>query len=121
MDTKQNRRNRIKYKQKVKAKKQEIIKSWVARIKAANTVVNLSKEDIPDAAYKFQSKGLGYVPSQKLNSQNLKYDITEFIWKLEWRTFFTANPEIDSANGPPGDLHKVEYLASHTLILQHLN
>ena len=32
--------------------------------------------------------------------------MTKFIRKLECRNFFTANPEIDLGNGPPGDLHK---------------
>ena len=69
------------------------------------TVVNLSNEDVPDAAYIFLSKGLGFVPSQKVDLQDLKYDTAEFIRKLEWKAFFKANPDLDSHNDPSSDIH----------------
>ena len=100
------RKNRAKYKAKTKMKKHEKLKSIVSKIKEGNTVVNLSNVEVPDAAYIFLSKGLGFVPSQKVNPQDLKYDMTEFIRKLEWRTFFKANPELETNNDPSGGLHR---------------
>ena len=80
--------------------------AMVNKIKQENTVINLSTIDIPDAAYIFLSKGLGYVPSQKVDIQDLKYDTEEFIRKLEWKAFFKANPEIDMGNDPSGGVHR---------------
>ena len=66
-------------------------------------MLRFSNEDIPDAAYIFLSKGLGYTPPQKVNLQDLRHDMTEFIMKL---TFFTAKPKIDSGNRNSGDVHQ---------------
>ena len=77
------KKNRTAYKTKMKRKKQEKIKGLVTKIKDGNTVVNLSNEDVPDAVYIFLSKGLGFVPAQKVDMQDLKYDAVEFIRKLE--------------------------------------
>ena len=63
--------NRKKYKVKVKKKKQEKIRALVDKIKDNNVVVNLSNVDIPDAAYLFLSKGLGYIPSTKVDPHDL--------------------------------------------------
>ena len=95
--------NRKKYKVKVKKKKQEKIRALVDKIKDNNVVVNLSNVDIPDAAYLFLSKGLGYIPSTKVDPHDLKYDTTEFIRKLEWKAFFKANPELQSDNHLSGN------------------
>lgn len=84
------RKNRVRYKKKVKEKKKKKLNDIVSRIKENNTVINLSTEDVPDATYIFLSKGLGYVPSQKVDTQDLKYDATEFIRKVSWRAFFTV-------------------------------
>ena len=47
------------------------------------------------SAYLYLAKVLGFVPSQKVDVQNLKYDVLEFI-----RKFLHQNPEIESS----GDL-----------------
>ena len=78
----------------------------MTKIKKENTVINLSDEEVPDAALIFLAKGLGYVPSQKVDIQDLKYDTTEFIRKLEWKSFFKANPELEMANDPSADIHR---------------
>lgn len=65
-------------------------------MKQENIVVNLSTEEIPDAAYIFLQMGLGFVPAHKVDMEDLKYDTAEFIRKLEWRAFFHANPELQS-------------------------
>ena len=49
-----------------------------------NIVVNLSNQEIPDAVYIFLQKGLGFVPSYRVDMEDLKYDTLEFIRKLEW-------------------------------------
>ena len=100
------KKNRLAYKAKVKIKKQGKIKAIVTKIKEENTVINLSDEEVPDAALIFLAKGLGYVPSQKVNIQDLKYDTTEFIRKLEWKSFFKANPELETVNDPSADIHR---------------
>ena len=66
------KKNRIIYKAKLKKRKQDKIKSLVTKIKEENTVVNLSNDEIPDSAYIFLSKGLGYVPSYRVDMQDLK-------------------------------------------------
>ena len=68
------KKNRIAYRTKLKRRKQDKLRALVSKIIAGNTVVNLSNEVIPDAVYVFLSKGLGFVPSQKVNVQELKYD-----------------------------------------------
>jgi hypothetical protein len=65
----------------------------------------LSNEEVPDAAYVFLSKGLGYVPSQKVDVHDLKYDTNEFIRKLSWKAFFKANPELET-NDLSGGIHR---------------
>ncbi len=99
------KKNRIAYRRKLKLKKQEKIKSIVSKIKQGNTVINLSNEDVPDAVFVFLSKGLGYVPAKRVDFQDLKYDMTEFIRKLEWKAFFQANPELAN-NDSSGDMHR---------------
>ena len=86
------KKNRLIYKKKVRSRNQIRIKTIATKIKQENTVINLSSEEVPDAAYLFLSKGLGYVPTQKVDLQDLKYDTTEFIRKLEWKAFFKSNP-----------------------------
>ena len=82
---KKNRQNHIRNKKK---KKNEKMKEMIAKIKSENLVVNLSNEEIPDITYIFLAKGLGFVPSMKVDIQDLRYDTLEFIRKLEWKAFF---------------------------------
>jgi hypothetical protein len=100
------KKNKRTYRKKVRTKNQEKIKAIVTKIKQENTVINLSSEEVPDAAYIFLSKGLGYVPSQKVDLQDLKYDTTEFIRKLEWKAFFKANPGLETNNNLAGNIHR---------------
>ena len=76
------RRNRQNYQRNKKRKKQEKIEQLVTKIKEENVVVNLSIEEVPASAYLFLAKGLGYVPSTKVDLQDLKYDTLEFLRKL---------------------------------------
>ena len=108
------RKNRVRYKKKVKEKKKKKLNDIVSRIKENNTVINLSTEDVPDATYIFLSKGLGYVPSQKVDTQDLKYDATEFIRKVSWKAFFKANPELQTDNDPSGSLHRDIKVSGYT-------
>ena len=71
----------------------------------SNVVVNLSDEEVPDAAYIFLVKGLGFVPARKVDMQDLKYDAEEFIRKLEWKAFFKANPDIQESSDLSGSVH----------------
>ena len=98
------RKNRINYKNKLRTKKKNKLSAQVAKIKENNTVINLSPQEIPDSVYIFLSKGLGYVPSQKVDMQDLKYDTAEFIRKLTWKAFFKANPHLKS-NDQTNSLH----------------
>ena len=98
------KKNRLKYKAKAKARKAEKIKAVVDRIKERNFVVNLSIEEIPDGTYIFLAKGLGFIPAQKVDMQDLKYDTEEFLRKLGWKAFFKANPELQN-NDLSGGLH----------------
>ena len=77
----------------------------VNKIKQENSVINLSNTEVPNAAYIFLAKGLGFVPSQKVDLQDLKYDTTEFICKLEWKAFFKANPDLETGNDPFYNMH----------------
>ena len=95
-NARQKKKKRTIYANKQKAIKAERIKKIVDKIKDENIVVNLSNQDIPDAVYIFLQKGLGFVPSHKMDIQDFKYDTIEFIRKLEWRAFFEANPELQS-------------------------
>ncbi len=92
------KKNRIRYKAKVKIKKQQKLASMIDKIKEGNIVINLSDEEIPAATYVFLAKGLGFVPSCKVDTQDLKYDTSEFIRKLSWKAFFKANPELQSGD-----------------------
>ena len=49
---------------------------------------------------------MGFVPAQKVNLQDLKYDTSEFIRKVEWKAFFKANPDLETVNDPSGDIHR---------------
>ena len=64
--------------------------------------------------YLFLSKGLGYIPPQKVDFQDLKYDTTEFIRKLAWKAFFKANPELQTKNDPSADLHRDIKISGYT-------
>ena len=96
--TTNRKKNRINYKKKVKARNKSKLAAIILKIKENNTVINLSNENIPDAVYLFLSKGLGYVPTQKVDLQDLKYDATEFIRKLSWKAFFKANLGLETNN-----------------------
>ena len=56
----------------------------------------MANVEIPASAYLFLAKGLGFVPSIKVDLQDLKYDSLEFIRKLEWKAFFHQNPDLTS-------------------------
>ena len=60
--------------------------------------MNLSNREIPAATYIFVAKGLGFVPSHKVDQHDLKYDTTEFLRKLAWRAFFETNPELQNGH-----------------------
>ena len=38
--------------------------------------------------------------------QELKYDTSEFIRRLEWKAFFHANPELENNIDPAADIHR---------------
>ena len=100
------KKNKLIYRQKVRTRNQNRIQTIVTKIKQENTVINLSSQEVPDAAYIFLSKGLGYVPTQKVDLQDLKYDTTEFIRKLEWKAFFKLNPGLETDNKPTSNIHR---------------
>jgi hypothetical protein len=77
----------------------------VEKIKEENIVVNMSTEEVPASAYLFLAKGLGFVPTKKVDPQDLKYDTLEFIRKLEWKAFFHQNPEIANTSNA-SNLHQ---------------
>ena len=108
------RKNRAKYKKKVKEKKKNKIAAIITKIKENNTVINLSREEVPDATYMFLAKGLGYVPSQKVDVEDLKYDATEFVRKVAWKAFFKANPEIETNNDLSRSLHNDIKVSGYT-------
>ena len=95
-NARQRKKEKIRYVNKQKKKKQENIEAMVDKIKNENIVVNLSNQEVPNAVYIFLQKGLGFVPSHKVDLQDLKYDTMDFIRKLEWRAYFEANPELQS-------------------------
>ena len=97
------KKNRTIYRKKVKEKEKRA--ALVSKIKESNTVINLSTEEVPDSVYIFLSKGLGYVPTRKVDQQDLKYDTNEFIRKLSWKAFFKANPELETNFDPKNNLH----------------
>ena len=68
------KKNRENYKRNRKMKKNEKMKGLIDKIKEENIVVNLSQEEIPASAYLYLAKGLGFVPSIKVDLQDLKYD-----------------------------------------------
>ena len=53
----------------------------------------------------FLTKGLGYVQSQKVDIEDLKYDAMDFVRKVAWKAFFKANPNIEANNDPACSLH----------------
>ncbi len=99
------KKNRIAYRTKTKMKKQQRIQAIVSKIKQGNTVINLSDEVVPDSVFMFLAKGLGYVPAKRVDFQDLKYDMTEFIRKLSWKAFFKANPDLANTD-PFNDIHR---------------
>ena len=106
-------KNRAIYNNKQKRKKEEKINAMVKKLKDENVVVNLSDEELPKEVYVFLAKGLGFVPTPKLDIQDLKYDTSEFIRKLSWRAFFKANPEL-SSGGDYSPLHQDIKVSSFT-------
>ncbi len=92
------KKNRHNYRRNKKKKKEERMKEMITKIKDENVVVNLSDEEIPDCAYIYLAKGLGFVPSQKVDIQDLRYDTLEFIRKVEWRAFFHQQKEENTEN-----------------------
>ena len=66
----QKKKNRQNYNRNKKKKKEDRLKEIVTKIKDENVVVNLSNEDFPDCAYIFLAKGLGFVPTQKVDIQD---------------------------------------------------
>ena len=77
-------------------------------------MINLSTEEIPDSAYIFLAKGLGFVQSRKVDYQDLKYDTTEFTRKLAWKAFFKANPELETNSNQSTELHRDIKISGYT-------
>ena len=70
--------------------KQDKLKEYVEKIKKENIVVNNSDKKVPTSVYLFLTKGLGFVPTRKVDLQDLKYDTSDFIRKLEWKAFLPS-------------------------------
>ena len=70
------------------AAKKEALKKKVEMIKASNIVVNLSQEEIPDLAYIYLANGLKLVESNKVDKEDLRFDLNEFIRKMAWKAYF---------------------------------
>jgi len=79
-------------KNKQGSKKKELTDK-VEEIKKNNIVINLSDAEIPDLAYLYLANGLNFVPSQIVETTDLKFDSCEFLRKLKWRTYFEQNPD----------------------------
>ena len=92
--------NRINYKRKQKEKKQAAIDQILMKIRNENIVINLSNLDIPSSTILYLAKGLGFVKSNKVDKQDLKYDTLEFIRKVEWKAFFKDQPEQTPPTSP---------------------
>ena len=73
------KKNRQNYNRNKKKKKEDRLKEIVNKIKDENVVINLSNEDIPDSVPIFLAKGLGFVPTLKVDIHDLRYDTLEFI------------------------------------------
>ncbi len=80
--------NHTNYKKKVKEKRKTGIDELVERIKRENIVINLSNETIPNSAIIYLAKGLGFVQMNKVDTQDLKFDMLEFLRKVGWKAFF---------------------------------
>ena len=108
------KKNRIVYRRKQAQKKEEKISAIVKKIKDENVVVNLSQQVLPKSAYIFLAKGLGFVPTRKIDIQDLRYDTNEFIRKLTWKAFFKANPELAISNQQAPSIHQDIKVSSFT-------
>ena len=65
--TQSKKKTRENYIRNRKQKRQDKLKEYVEKIKEENIVVNLSDEEVPPSAYLFLSKGLGFVPTRKVD------------------------------------------------------
>lgn len=97
------RSGQTRYRVNVKLRKSKSLQNEVLKIKTDNIVVNFSDVDIPDIAYIYLAHGLNFVESHKANTEDLKYDLNEFIRKLSWKAYFHENP---SDNYATNDVHK---------------
>ena len=78
------------YKERVRIKKNEWIKTHVETIKL-NKVKNFSDKDIPNIVYLYLDKGLGFVESKIGNIEDIKFDAKDFLQKLGWKIYFKNN------------------------------
>ena len=62
----------------------------------------------------FLAKGLGYVPSQKVDIEDLKYDAMEFVRKVAWKAFFKANPNVETNSDAASSLHNDIKVSGYT-------
>ena len=49
---------------------------------------------------------LGFIPSKKVDLQDLKYDTSEFLRKLAWKAYFKANPDVQNKFANTDNTHK---------------
>ena len=83
------------YKERVRIKKNEWIKTHVETIKL-NKVKNFSDKDIPNIVYLYLDKGLGFVESKIGNIEDIKFDAKDFLRKLGWKIHFKNNkPQLE--------------------------
>ena len=87
------KKNRQNHRRNTKIKKNEQMQNRIQKIKDENIVVNLSEEEVPASTYLYLAKGLGFVPTRKVDIQDLRYDTIEFIREMKWKAFFHHNPE----------------------------
>ena len=99
------KKNRQNYGANVKKKKKERMEQILKKIREENVVVNLSDEEVPPCTYVFLAKGLGFIPSKKVDIQDLRYDTLEFIRIMKWKAFFHHNPEAQTENTDAQNLH----------------
>ena len=96
--TQAQRRDQNKaYKKRLKHRKQDWLNTYVDDIKR-NKVKNLSDIDIPNTAYLYLDKGLGFVESKTGNKEDIQFDAKEFLRKLSWKVFFKNIKEDQEQN-----------------------
>ena len=97
------KKNRQNYRRNAKTRRLNRMKVKVQEIINSNTVINLSKLDIPEHVYLYLAKGLNFVPSANTNPHSLKFDTQNFFRKLEWKAYFKQHPDLSTNND---NIHK---------------